>query len=415
MTHRHFTTRLAIAMVFGLMPLSASAITVVMDYSRDTNGFFGASNPQGATAGAQAKAALDAAASYFTTVLNDTFSAIVKPADFHSSVFDGQVIWNWEANFTNPATGGTETLNNPTVAANEYRIFAGARNLSGSTAGIGGPGGYGWSSDPSGGFTSQEIDQIDAITETFSNQVEDREEVSGFASWGGSITFDRDASTTWHFNHTTAPSGGTVTDFYSVAVHELTHAFGFATADEYQAFVSGLNFFGPNAMAAYGGVVPLTANGHWAEGTMSTVYGTATTQEAAMDPTVLNGTRKFFATLDGAALTDIGWELVAPPVVATGDYNANGKVDAADYVVWRNTNGQSVPNGTGADGSGNGSVGPEDYSFWRSKFGQSIGSGASLEGGAVPEPASFAAFCIGGICLSMMIASRSRGKPQLGP
>jgi hypothetical protein len=397
-------------LVFALAAVPAGAINVVVDYSYDSNGFFGGGNPQGAAAGAQAKAALDAAASYFTTILDDTFSAIVTPPTFNSSVFDGQVTWEWTASFTHPGNGSSVVLTNPTVPANEYRIYAGARNL--SSAGVGGPGGFGWSSNPSGGFTSGEIDQIDAITDTFSNQVENREESSGFASWGGVITFDRDGSTTWHYNHTTVPAGN-VTDFYSVVIHELTHAFGFGTASEFQSFVSGSNFFGPTAMGVYGGTVPLSGSGHWAFNTSSTVYGTSTAQEAAMDPDVLNGTRKLFTTLDGAALTDIGWELVAPPApTPTGDYNGNGKVDAADYVVWRNTNGQSAsPAGSGADGDGSGAVGPGDYTFWRSKFGLSVGSGSGsiTEGGAVPEPASCAILMLGWLSLTMLSPSRTRG------
>lgn len=55
-----------------------------------------------------------------------------------------------------------------------------------------------------------------------------------------------------------------------------------------------------------------------------------------------------------------------------GDYNVNGTVDAADYVVWRKTLGGSITRYTGADGSGNGSVGPEDYDLWKSHFGQTV-------------------------------------------
>ena len=40
----------------------------------------------------------------------------------------------------------------------------------------------------------------------------------------------------------------------------------------------------------------------------------------------------------------------------SGDYNGNGIVDAADYTAWRDTLGQTVPNGNGADGDGNGFV-----------------------------------------------------------
>ena len=59
-----------------------------------------------------------------------------------------------------------------------------------------------------------------------------------------------------------------------------------------------------------------------------------------------------------------------------GDYNRNGIVDTADYVVWRNTLGQTVPPLSGADGSGNGLVGFEDYNIWQSNFGRTSGRAA---------------------------------------
>jgi hypothetical protein len=61
------------------------------------------------------------------------------------------------------------------------------------------------------------------------------------------------------------------------------------------------------------------------------------------------------------------WKLALQPL--PGDYNENGTVDAADYVLWRNTLGDS---GTGlpADGNGNGEIEPGDYDFWRANFGQ---------------------------------------------
>jgi hypothetical protein len=80
--------------------------------------------------------------------------------------------------------------------------------------------------------------------------------------------------------------------------------------------------------------------------------------------------------------------LPAPPTVA-GDYNGNGLVDSADYVLWRDTvNQPAVPAGTGADGSGNGIVGTEDYDFWRARVGNITGSSAA-QSAAVPEPMAF--------------------------
>jgi hypothetical protein len=85
----------------------------------------------------------------------------------------------------------------------------------------------------------------------------------------------------------------------------------------------------------------------------------------------------------------------------TGDYNGNGVVDAADYVVWRDTLEQVVtPAGASADGNANGTVDQTDYDFWQARFGNAVpaASGAS----SVPEPAAvllvFASLPIFGGC-----------------
>ena len=72
--------------------------------------------------------------------------------------------------------------------------------------------------------------------------------------------------------------------------------------------------------------------------------------------------------------------------LVAGDYNRNGVVDAADYTLWRDTFGQSVTTGTGADGVADGAITELDYEFWKGRFGTAAtGSGA---GQAVPEPTS---------------------------
>jgi hypothetical protein len=71
--------------------------------------------------------------------------------------------------------------------------------------------------------------------------------------------------------------------------------------------------------------------------------------------------------------------------ILPGDYNDNDKVDAADYIVWRNSLGpfNTIPNDTTA-----GSVTDEDYGVWRQNFANPGGSaGQTLSfGAAVPEP-----------------------------
>ena len=69
-------------------------------------------------------------------------------------------------------------------------------------------------------------------------------------------------------------------------------------------------------------------------------------------------------------------QLVDAPAPLQGDYNANGTVDAADYVRWRDN-----PGGFGGD--------PAGFNTWRANFGKPGGPASAL-GGAVasPEPAT---------------------------
>jgi hypothetical protein len=53
-----------------------------------------------------------------------------------------------------------------------------------------------------------------------------------------------------------------------------------------------------------------------------------------------------------------------------GDYNADGVVNAADYVVWRGSLGQTGVN-LPADGNGNEKIDAGDFDVWRANFGQS--------------------------------------------
>lgn len=99
-----------------------------------------------------------------------------------------------------------------------------------------------------------------------------------------------------------------------------------------------------------------------------------------------------FTSLQLPTLTGLSWntsQLYTTGVLSVasagipGDYNQNGVVDAADYVLWRKFNNTSttLPNDftPGTDDS--------DYVVWRSHFGQQPGSGADVRVNAlVPEP-----------------------------
>jgi hypothetical protein len=91
------------------------------------------------------------------------------------------------------------------------------------------------------------------------------------------------------------------------------------------------------------------------------------------------------ATLNDHTGGDIGSPGMVPGVVVPGvpgDYNNNGTVDAADYVLWRD--GGPLEN----EGDTPGTVNQADYDFWRARFGATAGGGAALQSATVPEPAS---------------------------
>ena len=81
--------------------------------------------------------------------------------------------------------------------------------------------------------------------------------------------------------------------------------------------------------------------------------------------------------------------------VLPGDFNGDGSVDAADYVVWRKN-----PNGIFT---------ASDYAEWRAHFGHTSSSGAALRSvepmsASVPEPAALAV--AGFACMSLLACRR---------
>jgi hypothetical protein len=73
--------------------------------------------------------------------------------------------------------------------------------------------------------------------------------------------------------------------------------------------------------------------------------------------------------------------LWTPPELV-GDYNGDGIVDAADYVVWRKN--ESTTNMLSNDPLG-GTIDQDQFNLWRTHFGQTAGSGSASNSG-VPEP-----------------------------
>jgi hypothetical protein len=77
------------------------------------------------------------------------------------------------------------------------------------------------------------------------------------------------------------------------------------------------------------------------------------------------------------AFDDVRVAVAAEPL--DGDFNANGAVDAADYVLWRD--GGPLQNDPTP-----GVVDQSDYTLWRTNFGQTSVAGSGLGASNVPEP-----------------------------
>ena len=117
-------------------------------------------------------------------------------------------------------------------------------------------------------------------------------------------------------------------------------------------------------------------------------------QVLAVFRNLINAGRRFRAwwiSTAWAARIDMGAvEMAAAGPALLGDYNLNHSVDAADYVLWRKTNGTSVAQPySGADGDGNSAVNSNDYTVWRSHFGNTSPGAGSAAQELSDEPAAF--------------------------
>jgi hypothetical protein len=89
------------------------------------------------------------------------------------------------------------------------------------------------------------------------------------------------------------------------------------------------------------------------------------------------------------------------PVTTAGDYNADGKVNGADYVVWRKRLGSVVPLPNDASLG----VGADDYQRWRQNFGTAAGGAGAGEmtSASVPEPGAITL-----LLLAVIVLARSK-------
>lgn len=114
----------------------------------------------------------------------------------------------------------------------------------------------------------------------------------------------------------------------------------------------------------------------------------------------------FLVSYENGAL---GLEATSLPAVAFGDFNSDGLVDAADYIVWRNAVGDTGYDLT-ADANADAVVNGADYAIWKSHYGSQVPAGAIVAPATVPEPAT-GLFAVGLLALVSGMRSLRLRKP----
>ncbi len=391
------------------------AINIMIDYRYDTNGFFTNQQPR--------KDALQAAADRFSEIITDSLTA----ASLGDNSTDPRIGFNhpgtgasFEVSSANSAASdalsscmncyaANEYRGSWSIAANEWILYAGGRSLTSSAIGGTGTG-----------------LNFDSVFTSGSSHLNRGFRTSGSSMrlpvWGGAISFDNDG-TNWHFGLNTPAPAGTV-DFYSIALHEIGHALGLNTNWLDWKNVDAGHYLGPNAVNAYnadngtsvsnlnevGGPPPPDYNPHWQDGAYDSfifhnggpnyvgTVGPGVSQDLIMEPIAhfTQSVKRFELTnVEVAALKDTGWSVLPTINALPGDYNENGVVDTADYVVWRK------------------GFAPGNYATWRANFRETSGGGLADSSGnmsaAVPEPSSLLGFMMG---LAMLAAkSWTRWRP----
>jgi hypothetical protein len=133
----------------------------------------------------------------------------------------------------------------------------------------------------------------------------------------------------------------------------------------------------------------ITRTGSGTSWVIATYTGTRTGQFDSVTP----GYSVDYGTGSNSQIT-----VTAVPIGVPGDYNNNGVVDAADYVVWRSLNGTNATLPNEVSGTTPGQVTQEDYTAWKARFGNTSSSGSSLGAKAqVPEPTSLMLLALGSV------------------
>ena len=260
---------------------------------------------------------------------------------------------NLEATITNSVVLQSNTLIHVQGAA------TGSTTLSGNVSGVG----------QLAFIASNSDNNLGKLVLTGTNSYE-----GGTLSRGGTLIAGAASITAFGTGNVTIQSGGAI---FGGATSKLTIETGATNAINDLATLSLAGSLTPDGIANDGYAdlgtdINETVGALILGGTAYTLPGTYGSASSGAD----HQFDEFFAGLGKISLAAVA--------SVPGDFNGNGSVDAADYVLWRK--GGPLQN----EVSNSGTVDDQDYLDWRARFGNPTpGSGSGLEtAGGVPEPAT---------------------------
>jgi len=220
------------------------------------------------------------------------------------------------------------------------------------------------------------------------------------------------------------------TDFVSIANHNDIDVFSFTIESPlllditlaplgptYQEQVPG----GPTVTTVSSAVSNLSLQVFSLDGMSEVILGTSNTNPIGQPESVLDlalaDAGQYFVRITGSSdivqmyqISLSAETLIVTPPSLTGDYNEDGTVDAADYIVWRKTLGSSTNLAANGDNTGlsHNVIDQADYVVWATNFGQSQEGSGSAQ---VPEPAGIVYGGLGFVALLHFGRRQSRISP----
>jgi hypothetical protein len=172
-------------------------------------------------------------------------------------------------------------------------------------------------------------------------------------------------------------------------------------ADDFDQFANGTLTMELDASSLAEPIVDVADEAHLA-GTLAVELSAGFTPMLGAEFELINASGGLLGEFDDVFLPvlpfGLSWDLtygttsiLLNVIEAPGDYNRDGIVDAADYVVWRKIGGPHM-----------------NYSTWRTNFGESSGVGSSTRT-SIPEPTSISIL----IVMAVMFNCDRRSKDNL--